>query len=228
MKKYLRKIKKILKRVATISTLNKETFPLLNKKKLTDLMDGHAYIHDDEIALFSKIAKACSGTIVEIGCAFGASSSIFLLHSDENVRLHSIDPFIQDSMRDFQASAEICKKNVSRILQVFKKQTRLKDWSLHTDYSYNVVKNWTESVDVIFIDGDHTYEAVRKDFEDWFPHVKTGGLIMFHDSRKEESTPVKTFNRGWVGPTKFVKELKSSGDVQLIDTAFSVTVWQKR
>jgi cephalosporin hydroxylase len=36
-------------------------------------------------------------------------------------------------------------------------------------------------VDFLFIDGDHTYEGVKQDFELYSPLVKTGGLIAFHD-----------------------------------------------
>lgn len=36
-------------------------------------------------------------------------------------------------------------------------------------------------IDVLFIDGDHTYEGVRKDFEMYTPLVKKNGIIAFHD-----------------------------------------------
>ncbi|MBN1527380.1 MAG: glycosyltransferase [Candidatus Omnitrophica bacterium] len=36
-------------------------------------------------------------------------------------------------------------------------------------------------VDLLFIDGDHTYEGVRKDFEMYSPLVRKGGIIAFHD-----------------------------------------------
>ena len=39
----------------------------------------------------------------------------------------------------------------------------------------------SEEVDFLFIDGDHTYEGVRKDFEMYSPLVKSGGIVGFHD-----------------------------------------------
>jgi predicted O-methyltransferase YrrM len=36
-------------------------------------------------------------------------------------------------------------------------------------------------IDVLFIDGDHSYEGVKADFENYSPLVRPGGLIAFHD-----------------------------------------------
>lgn len=36
-------------------------------------------------------------------------------------------------------------------------------------------------LDYLFIDGDHTYEGVKKDFLLYSPFVKKGGIIVFHD-----------------------------------------------
>lgn len=37
------------------------------------------------------------------------------------------------------------------------------------------------SLDFIYIDGDHSYEGAKKDIQLWFPKVKKGGLIAGHD-----------------------------------------------
>jgi hypothetical protein len=38
-----------------------------------------------------------------------------------------------------------------------------------------------ESCDVVFIDMEHTYEAVKNDIELWLPKVKSGGYLAGHD-----------------------------------------------
>lgn len=38
-----------------------------------------------------------------------------------------------------------------------------------------------QGIDFLFIDGDHTYEGVKKDFEMYGQFVKKGGIIAFHD-----------------------------------------------
>jgi cephalosporin hydroxylase len=36
-------------------------------------------------------------------------------------------------------------------------------------------------LDLLFIDGDHTYDGVRTDFEMYSPMVRRGGIVAFHD-----------------------------------------------
>lgn len=50
------------------------------------------------------------------------------------------------------------------------------------DYKNEIDPYKHEYFDFLFIDGDHSYEGVRKDWEMYSPLVKKGGLICFHDT----------------------------------------------
>jgi len=49
-------------------------------------------------------------------------------------------------------------------------------------FSVEVAKQYTDdSLDFVFIDGDHRYECVLADIQAWLPKVKAGGIIAGHD-----------------------------------------------
>lgn len=42
-------------------------------------------------------------------------------------------------------------------------------------------KSWTEPIDYLYIDADHSYEAVLADLLAWVPHMKPGALLLGDD-----------------------------------------------
>ncbi len=64
----------------------------------------------------------------------------------------------------------------------------------HTPESLSVLRD--NFFDVIFIDGDHSYDGVRDDFYAALPKCRVGGLIVFHDYSDE--------TLGWVKVKGFV------------------------
>jgi len=47
--------------------------------------------------------------------------------------------------------------------------------------SEDLCKTWDKEIDLLFIDGGHYFPNVFWDFVGWWPHVKEGGTIIFHD-----------------------------------------------
>ena len=58
------------------------------------------------------------------------------------------------------------------------------------------------SIDVIFLDADHTYESVAEDIRAWVPKLKTTGFLMGHDYDQP----------GWPGVKEAVNELLGEPD----------------
>jgi len=60
-------------------------------------------------------------------------------------------------------------------------------------------------VDLLFIDGDHSYEGVKKDWEMYSPLVKKGGIVVFHDIVEHTNIPECQVDALW-------RELKPAYD----------------
>ena len=151
---------------------------------------------------------------VEIGVLNGETSSFLL---SLGTILYGIDPLIPDSMESsLIGSLDSIKQNTGELFD--------KRFTFIKDYSYNVYNTFgNQNFEFIFIDGDHTYEAVKQDYNLYFPKIKTGGLIFFHDSR---------MNRGGApfheGSSKFVDEIiLHDKRIELIAEAFSLTCFKK-
>ena len=54
-----------------------------------------------------------------------------------------------------------------------------------------------ERLELLFIDGDHSYDGVRRDFELYSPLVASGGMIALHDIVEHPEYPVCEVDRLW-------------------------------
>jgi len=66
------------------------------------------------------------------------------------------------------------------------------------------------SIDIVFLDGDHRYEAVKADIEAWLPKIRPGGLLCGHDySTRGNNVGVKKAVDEVLGSTVFIGSQKT-------------------
>ncbi|MBM3256668.1 MAG: class I SAM-dependent methyltransferase, partial [Candidatus Moranbacteria bacterium] len=119
--------------------------------------------------------------IVEIG-SYKGKSTIWLsggLKNNRNAKLYAVDshqgsPEFIGEYKKINTHKEF-KKNIERagfakIVIPIRKS------------SLQAAKAVAEKIDILFIDGSHTYAAVRNDFLTWSKKIKKGGWIILHDA----------------------------------------------
>jgi MMP 1-O-methyltransferase len=68
-----------------------------------------------------------------------------------------------------------------------------------------VAPQWELPVGLLWIDGDHSYEGVRSDFDLWAPHLTRNAVVAFDDAANQN-----------IGPYRVVQELVASGGYRLL------------
>lgn len=107
------------------------------------------------------------GVIVEIGGEFGMSASLFAKGAKADVDIYTVDLFPGTLLAMHKANlAEAGYGN--RTNQV-------------TGDSKTIGKNWRTPIDLLFVDGDHSYGGALHDLTIWSAYVKPLGVIAVHD-----------------------------------------------
>jgi predicted O-methyltransferase YrrM len=47
--------------------------------------------------------------------------------------------------------------------------------------SATVAKHWATPLGLVFVDGGHALDVALDDYRGWAPHLRSGGLLVFHD-----------------------------------------------
>ena len=82
------------------------------------------------------------------------------------------------------------------------------------------------TIDMLFIDGDHSYDGVKRDWDLFMPHVAPFGLVVFHDTLWDLH-PDSPYSRADMGVPAFVEELRLAGyPVTTLNRDFGVSIVQ--
>lgn len=170
----------------------------------------------EAIALYSLARRAPQDArIVEIGSWLGKSSVVFGLacKGKRSARVTCIDPF--DATGDERSAKTYKRKSMALENSLFQNFTaNVKDAGVASyidpikGLSVPAAETWKDPIDIVFIDGDHTYEAVCADIRAWAPHIKPGGIMCLHDVYFE---PLKT-GKEHIGPGNAVRDLIQDSD----------------
>ena len=149
--------------------------------------------------------------VVEIGSWLGKSSIVLgsALLKKRAARLYCIDPFdASGDPRSEQRYRAEASSMASSIRDAFDTNIQRAGIACVVNvfhgYSYDFITTWASEIDMLLIDGDHSFEAVKRDFTDWSPFIKPGGIIAFHDTRFSSSTPGKKVTHP--GPGQVVQQ----------------------
>lgn len=146
--------------------------------------DLTGWFFDDESAVYQRLASEVprGGTVVEIGVWKGRSISRILdICRDRDLTLYAVDrwEYADDDPHFGEA----------RTLDIFATFQQNLAALGHTDTvrilrgdSAEMAGHFADgSVDLLFLDGDHSHDGVRRDLLAWMPKMKPGGVFFGHD-----------------------------------------------
>ena len=147
-------------------------------------------------------------TLIEIGSYVGDSTEVFAKNFKT---VYSVDPWetgYDDNDGASNSDMDAAENQFDELVKEYPNIIKNKAASL--DFINRIEDN---SIDVVYIDGNHQYEAVKKDIIAWLFKVKKGGFICGHDFG----------NKPHPGVEKAVLETIGKPDMTFRDTS-----WIKR
>jgi predicted O-methyltransferase YrrM len=130
-------------------------------------------------AFLEMIADLRPATILEIGTSNGGSLFLLARVAAADALIVSVDlPHGQ-----FGGGYPPWRARLYRAFATNAQMIRLLRADSHSAETLQAVREELggHEIDVLFIDGDHTYAGVKHDFEMYGPLVREGGVIAFHD-----------------------------------------------
>ena len=169
---------------------------------------------DEQTSMLKYLKR--SKLIAEIGVFEGYNTREFALNSSEEARVYAIDPFMKGALG----------VSYGKLIayDTWKKNGVIDKIKVLNDLSWNVHSSLNEMFDFIFIDGDHSFEGVKKDFELYSQNLSEKGTIAFHDAR--------IFNGGWTsenwGPVQLIEKIiKPNNQWKIVEEVDSTVFIQR-
>lgn len=155
---------------------------MMNLNEIWDVSDKEFYIQQDKnewmhvLNLLEKITKEKGKLdILEIGAFDGGTTYSFSNFAKSLITLDII------AICRFGGGRENAEKSITKIKNNCSDYQYIGEDS-HLENTFNKVKD--KKYDVLFIDGDHSYEGVKQDFYMYRPLVKDNGVIILHDVKE--------------------------------------------
>ena len=168
-----------------------------------------------EAALLRRHAEGAS-CVVEIGVAEGGSAVELRAAMKPAGILALVDPYPAGRLFGLNMAQVVAHRAVARV-----PGARVEWMRMRGD---EACLAWSQPIDLIFLDGDHAFAAVRADWEGWSPHVRPGGIVMLHDARVIPGGRVSP----QAGPARFTAELREkSQDWSVVDEADSILAFRR-
>lgn len=170
-------------------------FPMRNKESIQGLMNLIDYVNN--------FYNTKDLSIVEIGSYAGDSTEIF---SQNFKNVISIDPFIDDYDLNDPACAYL---NLTKVYDIFlKRLSKMPNVTHIRKTSDEAVVDLKEHVkiDLVYIDGLHTAQQVKKDIQNYIPLISNDGFISGHDYHGNWPGVVNTVNELLGGPDRIFED----------------------
>ena len=138
----------------------------------------HGWFHHGELVL-ELIEQLRPQTIVELGTWRGASAiAMARLARTWGGVVYCVDTWMGEVNGGVESGPPAMLGEVGRNIVAAGVASSIR---LIPALTVDAAAWWTGPIDFLWIDADHTYDAVRADLEAWVPHVRIGGLFAGDD-----------------------------------------------
>lgn len=122
--------------------------------------------------------------VVELGTHYGVSFFAFC-EAAQNLS-ESTFVFAVDTWQGDIHSGAYNEDVYSKVMLHWEKHHRRRSRLVRSTFDAAAAQFEDQSIDILHLDGLHTYEAVRHDYQTWLPKLKDESIVLFHDINVRE------------------------------------------